>query len=251
MAPVAHPLTLAATIVPPHQPCCWGQTPTSRGRPDLLSTCCCQFPRRHNGHTHAPNGPYEAALLAHGLVGALVKAIYSPCLVYRSVLEHMPMAMDDVRKLVNTQAFQNSRLCEPWQTFAQVVDNHLTFLSLFLSENYVVYRACDNLEGKFSAAATCPSCENSCMWISCATIPRYSPKQSLGLASEPHWPTLHEFRGYSVIKVGPMDDGLYQGPPGGTIWRRAVAMSGGRMVLHRVVVREGAGMRIRIVPDAV
>ncbi|KAJ7810157.1 hypothetical protein B0H14DRAFT_3480851 [Mycena olivaceomarginata] len=278
---------------------------------------------------HAPNGPYEAALLAHGLVGALVKAICAlntmiptqtigptllnkllsllsqwclsspgypwiaealqagllraiipPCLVYRSVLEHMPMAMDDVRKLVNTQAFQNSRLCEPWQTFAQVVDNHLTFLSLFLSENYVVYRACDNLEcsqirekSKFSRCSACLEfyyCSRECQSIDwkaghkqmCPTFRSFRLGEVLScrdlsfLRELVHVDFLRNhsqiltqavtwLASYSVIKVGPMDDGLYQDPRAEHLAARS-AMSGGRMVLHRVVVREGAGMRIRM-----
>ncbi|KAJ7673794.1 hypothetical protein DFH06DRAFT_1467238 [Mycena polygramma] len=67
-------------------------------------------------------------------------------LVYRNALVCMPKAMNEVRDLVNTRAFQECDLHQPWLTFREFVDERIRFLTLFDDARRIALKACDNLE---------------------------------------------------------------------------------------------------------
>ncbi|KAJ6534355.1 hypothetical protein B0H19DRAFT_1383514 [Mycena capillaripes] len=161
----------------------------------------------------APGYPWVAEALQAGLLRAIVSSanvgsvhhmeafltcIIPNSMVYRTVLVHIPKAMDDVQKLVDTQAFRHSPVYQPWLKFEELVDDRIRFLSRFTSENYLCLRACDNMQcgriqdkRKFKRCSGCLEfcyCSRDCQsfdWKAghrevCTTFRHFRLKETLG-----------------------------------------------------------------------
>ncbi|KAJ7161126.1 hypothetical protein C8R46DRAFT_359963 [Mycena filopes] len=71
--------------------------------------------------------------------------LFSPYMVYRSILTLMPDILTQVADLVRSDAFMASPLFAPWQRFQALVEDRLAFLQEFALTPSILHKACDNL----------------------------------------------------------------------------------------------------------
>ncbi|KAJ7673783.1 hypothetical protein DFH06DRAFT_1123457 [Mycena polygramma] len=123
---------------------------------------CCTSPPCYPWITGALQAGLLRAIASSAMTGSndalrhlshSLESIIPNALVYRSALGPMPEAILDVQKLVDTRAFRNSGLYQPWLTFQEHVNERVNFLSLFVSESYVAYKGCDNVLVRITASS--------------------------------------------------------------------------------------------------
>ncbi|KAJ7112093.1 hypothetical protein C8R44DRAFT_985119 [Mycena epipterygia] len=94
------------------------------------------------------------------------------CLIYHGVLSDLAAALRGVAKISSKTAFQKSNIAEKWNRFTNSADQRLELFKLFESKQYILDRACDNLqcgtvdvETKFRRCSGCLTfyyCSSAC-----------------------------------------------------------------------------------------
>jgi hypothetical protein len=72
--------------------------------------------------------------------------VIPPRLVYPAVLDAVDTALDDVERLVTSDAFKESEIYDEWVKFCNLAEERIDILNAYDNGETSSMRACDNLK---------------------------------------------------------------------------------------------------------
>ncbi|KAJ7487934.1 hypothetical protein FB451DRAFT_1167403 [Mycena latifolia] len=95
----------------------------------------------------------------HNNLTPFITRTLSASLVHYHVLLWMGAALYEVQDLVQSHAFQVSKIFDKWQRFSALAHERLGLLESFNAKESVAYSACDNLQNSYYCSKECQACD--------------------------------------------------------------------------------------------